>query len=162
MTDPEQADAQAAVESARTILAPDPSGADPHAGVRADGATIGREHARLEDPDGVGEHLYGGTGGGGADEVVLGCEPGAAVVVLVTIIDDKAPVRGGLRLLERQDGLLAALLEEEERGPAGGVADEVGRQPSVQSGDGLLGLHQAPEHGHGSERRWLLCEAWFR
>ena len=47
------------------------------------------------------------------------------------------------------DGALEAGFEEEEGGPAGGVADQVGREAAVEGGEGMVGAGEGAEDGDG-------------
>lgn len=70
MADAQHADAEATVEAPETFLAQQADSARPHAGVGTGGGAVRRQHACLEDPDGVGDGLGGGAGGEGDDEEV--------------------------------------------------------------------------------------------
>ena len=50
------------------------------------------------------------------------------------------------------DGTLAAGLEKEERGPAGGVAEEVRGETTVKGSDGTRGGDELFEEGDSGER----------
>ncbi len=112
--DANERDAQAAVEAQHALGAQDGARAGRHGRVRAVGAVVRGQHARLEHPDRVGEHRRGRAGEGAGDKVVArrGPHVGAGAVAL------------GEESLE-------AGLEEEKGRPAGGVADEVRRQAAV-------------------------------
>ena len=71
---------------------------------------------------------------------------------------DEVVARGGLAAgagARRGEGALEARLEEEEGGPAGGVADEVGRQAAVERGEGpvVCGEGAQERDGRGARRR---------
>lgn len=114
--DAQQRDGKASVEAAHALGAQDRPRAGQHGGVGARGALVRREHARLEHPDGVGEHRGRGAGEGRGQEVVRRRGADAAVGV--------------------GDGALEAGLEEEEGRPGRGVSDEVGREAAVEGEDG--------------------------
>jgi len=109
VADAETADAEAAVEAAPALAVADVLDAGPHAGVGAACAAVRRQHAGLEDPDGV-------CGEGGEE---AGAEGGEEVVGGVEV--------GGVARAVRGEGRLEQGFEVEEERPRGGVAEEVGR-----------------------------------
>lgn len=76
MADGEHADAQTAVEAEDPFAPEEAHGAGEHGWVGVGGKPVGRQHACLEDPDGVGDDLRGGAGEEGGGEEVGGGEVG--------------------------------------------------------------------------------------
>lgn len=77
----DEADAQSAVETPEPFVPEQLGRPCPHARVRAHGPAIRREHAHLEDPDGIGQDLNAGAGERGSGKVVRGGEGHRAIVV---------------------------------------------------------------------------------
>jgi hypothetical protein len=132
----EHADAQAAVETTDAFGAEEARRAGPHGRVGACGGAVGGEHARFENPDGIGDDLGCGAGGEGSDEEVGGGEAIGRPIV---------GGRGGARVRE-DEGALGDGFEEEEGGPAGGVAEEVGGEAAVEGGEGTVGLREGADY----------------
>ena len=82
MGDAEEADAQAAVEAPPPLSPQELRGTCPHARICANRATIGRQHPRLQDPDGIGDDLGAHARDAGGDEIILGREGGRMVAAV--------------------------------------------------------------------------------
>src|SRR5688500_10970447 len=92
----------------------------------------------------AGERGVGGGGGGGevgGGEALFYLGHG-----LWTVESGVVRVLGGA---EVGDGALEAGLEEEEGGPACGVAEEVWRQAAVEGGEGAVGAGEGADEGDG-------------
>lgn len=141
VADGEHADGEAAVEAEGPLLAQQGGGAGPHGRVGAGGGAVGREHAGLEDPDGVRDELGEGAGGERGGEEVGG---GEAVLLVVG---------GGVggRASEVGDGALDARLEEEEGRPAGRVAEQVRGQAAVEGGERAVGADEGADQRDGGQ-----------
>lgn len=133
MAVPQETDHRPSIEPPQALGLPQRPRALPHVLVRAHGAAIRAQHARLEHPDRVGEQRDQGPGDPGGHEVVCGREGIAG------------SARGGLQrrvrrapAVEVHELALDGGFEVEEDGPAAGVADEVRGQAAVQALDGLL------------------------
>lgn len=128
--DADHRDAQAAVQATEPFGGVDCAEAGPHGRVGALCALVGGEHARLDDPDGVGEEAGGGAAEGAGDEVVGG--------------------GGTVGAAGEGEKVFEAGLEEEEGGPAEGVAGEVRGEAAVEGGEGARVAGEGSEHGeHG-------------
>lgn len=124
-------DAQAAVQAADALGGVDCAEAGPHGRVGALCALVRGQHARLDDPDRVGEDGRGGAAEGAGDEVV-----------------------GGSRALGaagQGEEVLEAGFEEEEGGPAEGVAGKVRHEAAVERGEGVGAVCEGSQHGDGGE-----------
>jgi hypothetical protein len=51
--------------------------------------------------------------------------------------------------VEGREAALGEGLEEEEGGPAGGVAEEVGGEAAVEGGEGAVGVREGAQDGDG-------------
>ena len=106
----------------------------PHARVRARGGCTCAQHARLHDPDRIREHRGQ-------------C---AACRARVQVVDGR---QGLLRVIAAvsTDQVLRLLVPEEVECPAGGVADEVWGEATVEGGDarGAFVVEDAAEDGEG-------------
>lgn len=137
---------QAPVEPPRALLPQQPHGAGPHARVGAGGGAVRGQHARLEHPDGVGDDLGQPAGGERGDEEVGGGEaPLGAREGLQRAVGVVPPEVG--------DAPLHARLEEEEGGPAGGVAEEVRREAAVEGGERAVRRGEGADERDGGEGR---------
>lgn len=105
-------DAQAAVQAPNALGGVDCPEARPHGRVGALCAFIRGQHARLDDPDGIRQDGRGGAAEGAGDEVVGG--------------------RGPLGAAGEGEHVLETGFEEEEGGPAEGVAGEVRDEAAVE------------------------------
>lgn len=124
-------DAQAAVQAADALGGVDCPEAGPHGRVGALCALVRGQHARLDDPDGVRQDRRGGAAEGAGDEVVGG--------------------GGALGAAGQGEGVLEAGFEEEEGGPAEGVAGEVRDEAAVERGEGVGAVCEGSQHGDGGE-----------
>lgn len=124
-------DAQAAVQPPDALGGVDCPEAGPHGRVGALCALVRGQHARLDDPDRVRQDGRGGAGEGAGDEVV--------------------GRRGALGAAGEREQVLEAGFEEEEGGPAEGVAGEVRDEAAVERGEWLGAVCEGSQHGDGGE-----------